>query len=86
MAKLLLIERFLYINREADSILIYRAKAKVGGNPYLSLLYELTLYERKLIILEDDNLRTDIIRENYNILLTVHPGRNKTKKIINLYY
>jgi hypothetical protein len=38
------------------------------------------------VVPEDDNLRTDLIKEVHQQLSMAHPGRNKTYKLINARY
>jgi transposase InsO family protein len=80
-----LIDRILRANRTSETLAEYREKASEDGENW-RLRDGLVLYRNRLVVPEDDNLRTDLIKEVHQQLSMAHPGRNKTYKLINARY
>ena len=74
------IDELLQANRTAPSIQEYREKAKNGknGESNWTLDNGLLKYQERLVVAEDQNLRTRLIAEAHNQISTAHPGKNKT--------
>ena len=47
---------------------------------------DLFLYQRRLIVSDEENLRTRLIKEAYDQLLTAYSGRNKTYRLLRPRY
>ena len=48
------------------------------NNPNLEIEEGLLLYQERLIVLDINNLQTELIREAYCQISTAHPSRDKT--------
>jgi hypothetical protein len=80
-----LIDRILQANRTSNTLADLRIKA--GESEDWKIENRLLQYRGRLVIPEEDTLYTDLIKEVYTQLSTVHPGRNKTCRIIvSRYY
>jgi len=80
-----LIDRILRANRTSGTLAEYRKKASEDRENW-QLRDGLVLYRNRLVVPEDDNLRTDLIKEVHQQISMAHPGRNKTYKLINARY
>ena len=80
-----LIDRLLAANRTIGSLEALRAQARLGDKD-LKLEDGLLLYQDKLIVPDQDYLRTELIREVHEQVSTAHPGRNKTIQLISTRY
>lgn len=76
-----LVDQLLHANRTAKSLEFFRITAREGQNPHLHLEDGLLLYQGRLFIAEDDQLRTKLLHKIHATMLAAHPGRNKTRKI-----
>jgi len=86
-----LIDSLLQTNRESDSLQEYRKKAQDAdlvdhGQLRWTLEEGLLKYQDRLVVADEENLRTKLIAEAHNQVSTAHPGRNKTCKIIRARY
>ena len=80
-----LINKLLQVNRTAPSLQEYRKKAKEATS-LQSLKDGLLKYQEQLIVVEEQNLRTQLITKVYTQVSTAYLGKNKTYKIISNYY
>lgn len=80
-----LIDRLLTANRTADALRALREQA-AKGDPDFKTEEGLLLYQERLVVPDVNNLRTELIREAHCQVSTAHPGKNKTRKIINCRY
>ena len=80
------INKLLQINYTAPSLQEYRKKAK-NITSLQSLKNGLLKHYKRLVVAEEQDLRTRLIAEVYTQVSTAHPRKNKTRKIIgNRYY
>ena len=68
-----LIDRILTANRMAKSLKALRDQA-LKGDPNLEMEEGLLLYQERLIVLDIDNLQTELIRKAHCQVLTAHPS------------
>jgi len=68
-----LIDCILIANRTAESLKALRDQA-MEGNPDLEMEDGLLLYQERLIVLDVDNLRMELIREAYCQVSIAHPS------------
>jgi len=80
-----LIDELLQANRTTDSLRAWREKASGPRNDW-ALEKGLLKYQSRLVVPEDQNLRTRIIAEVHNQVSTAHPGKNKTRQLIRTRY
>jgi hypothetical protein len=80
-----LIDELLQTNRTAPSLQEYREKAKNVTSPW-SLENGLLKHQERLVVAEEQNLRTRLIAEAHTQVFTAHPGKNKTRRIIGDRY
>ena len=81
-----LINKLLQANRTAPSLQEYCKKAK-NSTSLQSLENGLLKYQERLVVVEEQNLRTQLIAEAYTQVFTAYSRKNKTYKIIsNRYY
>jgi hypothetical protein len=81
-----LIDELLTANRTANEFREHRQLAAAGNQTQWTLLNGLTLRDGRLAVPDTANLRTRLIQEAHDGLLTAHPGKNKTRKLINKRY
>jgi hypothetical protein len=63
-----------------------RAKAQEKTVPW-EILDRLLLWNRRVVVLVDNNdLRTHLIRQIYTTTATAHPSRNKTRALLKRLY
>jgi hypothetical protein len=77
---LMLVDLMLQTNRHTTTLEPFRELAR-NGHAHLELKGELLLYQGRLFVPEDDQLRTKLLNEIHATLPAAHPGRNKTRKI-----
>ena len=80
-----LIDRILTLNKESPSLSDDRSKA-LRGDPGWCTQEGLTIYQGRLIVPEDENLRTQLIRFVHTSIDTAHPGKTKTLQLLAPYY
>src|SRR5208282_3751563 len=83
-----LIDSLLQANRTNEALQEYRDKAQLPdqGNDW-TLENGLLTYQDRLVVPEETNLRTRLIKEVHAQRATAHPGRTKTTKILcDRYY
>jgi hypothetical protein len=80
-----LIDELLRTNREATSLQELRKKAKDNCNEW-TIDEGLLKYQDRLVVADDNDLRTRLITEAHAQLSTAHPGKSKTRKIISDRY
>lgn len=77
-----IIDEILKFNYISELILIYRIKVEIGEDEYLLKRGDFTLYNNKLVVLKERNLRTAVLRVYYNSILIIYFGRNKIRKVV----
>ena len=80
-----LINKLLQINYMAPSLQEYRKKAK-NITSLWSLKNRLLKYQERLVVVEEQNLWTQLIAKAYTQVSTAYPGKNKTYRIIGDRY
>jgi hypothetical protein len=82
-----LIDKLLRYNKESLDLAESREKIlDKKNNPELVLRNELFLYQDRLIIPDESNLRIRLIYKAYNQISSVHPGKNKTYNLLRPRY
>ena len=84
-ADLDLINELLQANCTASSLQEYHEKVKDVTSPW-SLENGLLKHRERLVVAEEQDLRTRLIAEAYTQVSTAHPRKNKTHKIISDRY
>src|SRR5436190_2181733 len=79
------IDELLQANCTATSLQEYCEEAKDGKGKW-TLENGLLKHQERLVVAEDQNLRTRLIAEAHCQVSTAHPGKNKTRKIIGDHY
>ena len=76
-----LIDSVLLANRTSGSLHAWREKA---GNPGDDWVLEngLLKYQNRLVVPDEQELRTKLIAEAHNQVSTAHPGKNKTRQLL----
>ena len=80
-----LINKLLQVNRTASSLQEYYKKVKNVTSPQ-SLKNRLLKYQKRLVVVKKQNLRTRLITKVYTQVSTAYPKKNKTYKIISDRY
>ena len=75
-----LIDQILTANKQSPSPEDERAKAIRGDQDWK--IHACLLYQDRLVVPEDNNLRTKLIRFIHAALDTAHPGKTKTLQLI----
>lgn len=82
-----LINALLKYNREHPSLEIYRDKARLSSQDDFAFQDgRYVTFQGRLIVPDFDNLRTKIIRDVHGTQVTAHPGRKKTKELVQERY
>ena len=81
-----LINELLQMNRTADSLQDYRNKAEDKTRNDWTIDNGLLKHQDRLVVAEENNLRTRLIAEAHCQVSTAHPGKTKTRKIISDRY
>jgi hypothetical protein len=76
-----LIDHILTANKQSLSLVDKRAKA-IRGDQNWKIQDACLLYKGRLVVLEDDNLCTKLLRFIYATLDTIHLGKTKTFQLI----
>jgi hypothetical protein len=79
--KLLLIDAILSANRESSILLNQRKLAAANINEY-AIYNNLLVHQNRLMIPDEDTLRTRLCDEFHRPAHRAHPGRGKMRKII----
>ena len=77
-----LIDRILQANQTSETLAEFRNKASREGEEW-QLRDGLILQKNQLLVPEDNNLCTELIKEVHQQLSMAHPGYNKTYKLIS---
>ncbi|QSZ29100.1 hypothetical protein DSL72_003610 [Monilinia vaccinii-corymbosi] len=80
-----IVNKVLQANRNTENLNATRLEA-LKGHKHLSLSDGLLLYNHKLVVPNDDDLRTLLIREAHNSVSTAHPGVRKTYLLLAEQY
>jgi hypothetical protein len=79
---IVLTDRLLLANREAPSLGVLHAQADSSEGDFI-LEDGLLLYnDRLVVLLGDENLTTELIKEAYMQVSTAYPGRDKTYHLL----
>jgi transposase InsO family protein len=81
-----LVDELLEANRTTPELEEWRQKAREGDDDFSLLGDRLLLHSGRLVVPAADNLRTRVIQEAHSRLVTAHPGRNKTRKLVAARY
>ena len=86
-----LVDNLLQTNRSSESLKDLREEAlltAVNEDPANKWKLEngLLMYQGRLVVAEDNNLQTQLIKEAHSQASTAHPGKNKTCKILTDRY
>src|ERR1700738_4120746 len=90
-ASLDLADNLLQSNRTSESLKDLRERTLITAvtkDPVgqWKLKDGLLTYQGRLVVAEDNNLRTQLIKEAHSQASTAHPGKNKTRKILTDWY
>ena len=80
-----LVDHILHLNRFSPSLERQRQLAREGKQDWKLLDGRLTRFNR-LMVPEDENLRTQLIAEAHNRLPSAHPGQRKTFHLLAAQY
>jgi hypothetical protein len=83
--RLLLINAILAANRELSSFFDQKKLAVANINGY-TIYNDLLVYENRLVVPNENKLRTRLYNEFHRLLYRAHPGRGKMRKIICQQY
>jgi hypothetical protein len=82
-----LIDQILQANRTSTTLADLCQKAGQPEYKDWELKEGLLQYKSRLVVPDDCTIQVELIKEAYNQVSTVHPGRNKTRKIlVSRYY
>lgn len=81
LSGVILTESLLDMNRTNTDLEIYRDKAR-KNELHWTFLRDFVLYKGRLIVSAKNDLRTRIIEDLHTRILTCHPGRNKTRRLL----
>ena len=73
-----LVDQLLRTNHKSESLDTLQTQAASSKPSEFNLDNRLLLFAGQLVVLQVDNLPTDIIREAYNQVSTAHLGQDKT--------
>lgn len=77
------VDKILKANREDASLEAFR---KLAGTKHWTLQDDLLLYDGRLVVPEVSDLRVRILDEVHRQPSTAHPGRNKTRQLMQQRY
>ncbi len=80
-----LMERILHLNRTSPELEEFRTKARQADAGW-TLNDGLVLWKNKLMVPAEENIRTHLLNEVHRQISTAHPGRNKTRKLVQSRY
>jgi alpha-mannosidase len=80
-----LIDDLLQANRTSTDLETLRQRA-TDGNSSWTLRNRLLLFEDRLIVPEDDDLKVRLLSEVHNQVSVAHPGQSKTCKLVRERY
>lgn len=80
-----IINRVLLANRQHQSLNDLRRKAQ-DGHQHWSMNQDLLLFDGRLMVPDDGDLRARLLDEIHRQPSTAHPGRGKTKKLLRARY
>lgn len=81
-----LVADLLKANKEDPALEGYRHKATEQDSGFTLLQGQILLYQGRLVVPEQNDLRTRAIRECHDGIGTAHPGRNKTRRLVATKY
>lgn len=81
-----LMEELIRANKEDPELEVYREKARQGHTDLTLTAGHLLLYQGRLVVSGEDTLRTQVLEEVHARLVGGHPGRHKTKKLLQARY
>src|SRR6202021_2482991 len=80
-----LVDRILRQNRKVPLLQALREQS-LREDLELTIKDGLLLNSRRLVVLDTDYLRTELIKEAHNQVLTAHPGQDKTYRLLRPRY
>jgi transposase InsO family protein len=81
-----MVDDLLEANRTAPELEEWRDRARAGSTEFTLLGDRLLLHSGRLVVPAAGHLRTRVIQEAHSRLVTAHPGRNKTRKLVTTRY
>ncbi|KAL2695017.1 hypothetical protein AAEP93_007409 [Penicillium crustosum] len=81
-----IVERIKQANRQSLELDEFRQKAQEGGGSRWTIQDGLLLYEGRLEVPDDGDLRARLLDEIHRQPLTAHPGIEKMKKLVSTRY
>jgi transposase InsO family protein len=82
-----LVDELLRRNRISPNLQESRKKVlDKKPDPDFAIRDDLLLYQGRLVVPDEDNLRTRLIKEAHDQVSTAHPGRDKTHRLLRLRY
>ena len=76
------IDELLQANRTSPTLQEYHEKAKDGATLWELRDNGLVTHQERLVVPDENNLRTRLITEVHTQISTAHPGKMKTRKLI----
>ena len=80
------IDELLQANRTSPTLQEYHEKAKDGATLWELRDNGLVTHQERLVVPDENNLRTRLITEVHTQISTAHPGKTKTRKLIGDRY
>jgi transposase InsO family protein len=81
-----LVDRILQANRTSESLATLRLRAADPEQEDWQIKDGLLYFYGRLVLPDEDNLRTHVIREAHAQISTAHPGQKKTRKLLSTRY
>lgn len=81
-----LTDAILTANRESADLEVWREKARQDLEGFSMLDEKLLLHKGRMVVPDENHLRAKIIQEAHSRIITAHPGRTKTRKIVSSRY
>jgi hypothetical protein len=82
-----LVDELLRRNRNSPNLQESRKKVlNKKPDPDFIIRNDLLLYQERLVVPDEENLRTRLIKKTHDQISTVYSGRNKTYRLLRLRY
>lgn len=81
-----LVDRVLQLNRESASLDSYRERARSGHGDWELSSDGKFLFQGRLVVPDEDDLRARLLDDVHRQVLTAHPGKDKTKRLLKRQY
>ena len=81
-----IVERVKFLNRTSSELDSFRQMAREGSSSRWTLQDDLLLFDGRLEVPDEDDLRARLLDEIHRQPLTAHPGIEKLKKLVSARY